>query len=288
MPTSTSHCRHYQGTHLPSLDLLLCLGTLSRHDSSFPGSYRLPSAISRSCSSNAFAAGAGQDIDPSTTFHVLAAPLSRQSSSRAASCPGDCFSQCLSYSQLLSPCPVALLPAGATVLPQFPHRQSAELGDPAGSTMSVHGLGTALPGAGHTWMAKPALPGSVCPHVTLDTPTGCFCLTSPHRDLTLPLWVRPLCCCQGPTGAPAPAQPPVGFPSSSQCKAEEMTSLLLPRQTRRLPNTQGLASPRLGHRSPSPPCSSPRQPIRGAAGEKEQGLWGGSQQSPHASPGTAS
>lgn len=60
-----------------------------------------------------------------------------------------------------------------------------------------------------------------------------------------------------------------------------MTSPLLPRQTRRLPNTQGLASPRLGHRSPSPPRSSPRQPGRGAEqGEALGGSGGGPQRSP--------
>jgi len=52
-----------------------------------------------------------------------------------------------------------------------------------------------------------------------------------------------------------------------------MTSPLLPRQTLRLPNTQGLASLRLGHRSPSPPRSSPRRPSRGA--EKHRGVRGG-------------
>lgn len=192
---------------------------------------------------------------------------------------------------------MALLPAGATLLPQFPHQQSTEFSDPAGSTTLAHGLGVALPGAGHTWMAKPALPGvtgSVCPHVTLDTPTGCLCLTSRLTGTSLCLCGSdPSAAARGPTGAPAPAQPPVGFPSSSRCKAEEMTSLLLPRQTRRLPNTQGLASPRLGHRSPSPPCSCPRQPIRGAEqGRKRRGLGVGgggvSQQSPHTSPSTTS
>lgn len=118
--------------------------------------------------------------------------------------------------------------------------------------------------------------GSVCPHVTLDMPTGCLCLSSRLTGTSLcPFGSDPSAAARAPTGAPAPAQPPVGFPSSSRCEAEEMTSLLLPRQTWRLPNTQGLASPRLGHRSPSPPCSSPRQPIRGAEqGRNSRGFGG--------------
>lgn len=173
-----------------------------------------------------------------------------------------------------APCPMALLPAGATLLPQFPHQQSTELGDPVGSITSAAGLGTALPGAGHTWMAKPAL-----------GITGCLCLTSCLTRTSLcPSRSDPSTAARGPTGAPAPAQPPVGFPSLSRSKAEEMTSLLLPRKTRRLPNTQGLASPRLGHRSPSPLCSSPRQPVRGAEqGTKSRGFWGVSANPPRLS-----
>lgn len=143
--------------------------------------------------------------------------------------------------------------------------QSAELGDPAGQ----HGLGTALPGAGHTWMAKPALPGSVCPHVTLDTPTGCLCLTSPHRDLTLPLWCR-----QGPTGAPAPAQTPRWFSQLVTVRGGG-DDIPAPAKTNTAPSKHaGLGKP-----TPRPSIThapSPRQPIRGAEqGRKSRGLGGG-------------
>lgn len=52
-----------------------------------------------------------------------------------------------------------------------------------------------------------------------------------------------------------------------------MTSLLLPRQTRRLPNTQGLASPRLGHRSPMLQAHDSPSVEQSRGGRA--GAWGG-------------
>lgn len=105
---------------------------------------------------------------------------------------------------------------------------------------------------------------SACPRVTLTASTGSLRFSWHLAGTALyPSGADPSAAARGPARAPSPAQPPVGFPSSSRCEAEEMTSTLLPRQTRRLPNTQGLASPCLSHRSPSPLRSSPQQPSRG-------------------------
>lgn len=154
-------------------------------------------AISPSCSSNAFAAGAGQDIDRQPPS-MSSLRLSRQREP-----PPGCSAQEAAFPspQPFSSAPCATAPLTAALLPQFPQQQGSQLGDPAGSATSAPGLGAALPAAGHTWMAKPALPGvnrlSLSPCRPRHTHWVPLLDLWPHWDLALSLGVRPLCCCQG-------------------------------------------------------------------------------------------
>lgn len=292
MSTSTSHCRHYQGTHLPSLTISCCAwGSPAGPDPTFPGSYRPPSASLPSAE-----AALQMPLPSALGWTSICHHRSRP---QYTPFPAGLRPGCSLPERLLFPVPVLLTapqppvpwPCCQLVLPSclsFPTSR-------AQGSVTLWAASPQHPGWGQLCQVQgtPGWPnllcqditGSVCPHVTLDMPTGCLCLSSRLTGSSLcPSGSDPSAAARAPTGAPAPAQPPVGFPSSSRCEAEEMTFLLLPRQTRRLPNTQGLASPRLGHRSPSSPCSSPRQPIRGAEqGRNSRGFGGVSANPPRLS-----
>lgn len=173
-----------------------------------------------------------------------------------------------------APCPMALLPAGAALLPQFPHQQSIGLSDPVGSITSAPRLGAAL----HTWMVKAALPGhnSLSPCHPRRAPWVPLLVLSPHRDLTLTLWVRPLCCCQGTHGGTRSGTTPRWLSQLVTVRGRG-DDIPAPAKTNTAPSKRaGLGKP-----TPRPSITEPAvlQPTtahpRSRAGEKQQGVWGG-------------
>lgn len=115
----------------------------------FAGGYRSIKSlaiISKSCSSNAFAVGTGLSIDPAPPFTSSPHPLPGRATAGLSSAQETLL--CLVPVLLPAPQPPAPrhpLPGGAALLPQFPHLQSAGLGDPRGSAGTGAGLGAALP-----------------------------------------------------------------------------------------------------------------------------------------------
>lgn len=170
-------------------------------------------AISPSCSSNAFAAGAGQDIDRQPPS-MSSLRLSRQREP-----PPGCSAQEAAFPspQPFSSAPCATAPLPAALLPQFPQQQGSHLGDPAGSATSAPGWGQLcqLQGTpGRPNLLCQGLTGSVCPHVALDTPAGCLCLTSGLTGISLcPSGSDPSAAARGPAGHPLRHSPPVAFPA---------------------------------------------------------------------------